>query len=83
MPARWPARSGPSALPSARVSLQLEATSALPVTLPRWPCAPEDSEAHAARRDVYRAWRERELSQMAKGIYGAAAEESAKLADGS
>jgi alkyl sulfatase BDS1-like metallo-beta-lactamase superfamily hydrolase len=45
--------------------------------------APADREAHAARRDVYRARRERELSQMAKGIYGAAAEDSAKLADGS
>jgi alkyl sulfatase BDS1-like metallo-beta-lactamase superfamily hydrolase len=42
--------------------------------------APEDKHAHAARRDVYRARREAELSQMAKGIYGAAAEDSAKVA---
>ncbi|MBI1238142.1 MAG: MBL fold metallo-hydrolase [Alphaproteobacteria bacterium] len=43
--------------------------------------APDDKAVHAARRDVYRARRAAELSLMAKGIYGAAAEDSAAIAD--
>jgi alkyl sulfatase BDS1-like metallo-beta-lactamase superfamily hydrolase len=38
--------------------------------------APDDKGVHAARRDIYRARREGELSLMAKGIFGAAAEDS-------
>jgi alkyl sulfatase BDS1-like metallo-beta-lactamase superfamily hydrolase len=37
---------------------------------------PANKEVHAARRDIYRQRREGELSLMAKGIFGAAAEES-------
>lgn len=41
---------------------------------------PANKEVHAARRDIYRQRREGELSLMAKGIFGAAAEDSdAKL----
>lgn len=41
--------------------------------------APEDRNVHAARRDIYRQRRSEELSQMARGIYGAASEESARI----
>ena len=44
--------------------------------------APYDPDAHAARRDVYRARREGELSQMAKGIFGAAAEKLVEVLGG-
>ncbi|MBI1339426.1 MBL fold metallo-hydrolase [bacterium] len=42
--------------------------------------APDDVGAHEVRRDVYRQRRSQELSQMARGIYGAAAEDSARIA---
>ncbi|CAN5485753.1 hypothetical protein BH24ACT4_BH24ACT4_23980 [soil metagenome] len=43
---------------------------------------PDEAEAHAARRDVYSERRSRELSLMAKGIYGDAARRSkARLAE--
>jgi alkyl sulfatase BDS1-like metallo-beta-lactamase superfamily hydrolase len=41
--------------------------------------APEDREAHAARADIYRRRRKAETSLMAKGIFGAAAAESAAV----
>jgi alkyl sulfatase BDS1-like metallo-beta-lactamase superfamily hydrolase len=44
--------------------------------------APGDKNVHAARRDIYRARREGELSLMAKGIFGAAAEDSDEKCSG-
>lgn len=38
--------------------------------------APDDAEAHGARADIYQERRQRELSLMAKGIYGHAARTS-------
>jgi hypothetical protein len=42
--------------------------------------APDDSGAHAARFEIYKERRKRELSLMAKGIYGHAARESQAIA---
>jgi alkyl sulfatase BDS1-like metallo-beta-lactamase superfamily hydrolase len=42
---------------------------------------PEDRAAHAARADLYRRRRKAEASLMAKGIFGAAARESAAIAE--
>ncbi len=44
--------------------------------------APEDREAHAARAEIYAQRRKRELSTMAKGVYGWAARESRRIASG-
>jgi alkyl sulfatase BDS1-like metallo-beta-lactamase superfamily hydrolase len=44
--------------------------------------APEDAAAHATRERVYGRRREAESSLMARGIYGAAARESARLRGG-
>jgi alkyl sulfatase BDS1-like metallo-beta-lactamase superfamily hydrolase len=44
---------------------------------------PESSAAHAARAQVYERRRKAELSLMAKGVYGAAARESAEAGGGS
>jgi alkyl sulfatase BDS1-like metallo-beta-lactamase superfamily hydrolase len=43
---------------------------------------PSSREAHAARREIYERRRGSELSLMARGIYGWAARESARIADG-
>ena len=43
--------------------------------------APDDRDAHAARAHVYTLRRQSELSLMARGIYGSAAEESEGKAD--
>jgi alkyl sulfatase BDS1-like metallo-beta-lactamase superfamily hydrolase len=43
---------------------------------------PEDRSIHAVRADVYARRRKRELSLMAKGIYGHAARTSAAIAEG-
>jgi alkyl sulfatase BDS1-like metallo-beta-lactamase superfamily hydrolase len=42
---------------------------------------PEDREAHETRADIYRRRRKAETSLMAKGIFGAAAAESAAFVD--
>jgi alkyl sulfatase BDS1-like metallo-beta-lactamase superfamily hydrolase len=42
--------------------------------------APEDRSAHAARADIYKRRRKREASLMAKGIFGHAARQSARIA---
>ncbi len=42
---------------------------------------PGDRHAHAVRAEIYRQRRKSELSLMAKGIYGAASRESARIAD--
>ena len=42
--------------------------------------APEDAAIHAVRAELYQRRRDRELSLMAKGIFGAAARESAERA---
>jgi alkyl sulfatase BDS1-like metallo-beta-lactamase superfamily hydrolase len=43
---------------------------------------PDDRTFHGVRADIYRRRRKRELSLMAKGIYGHAARTSAAIADG-
>jgi alkyl sulfatase BDS1-like metallo-beta-lactamase superfamily hydrolase len=42
---------------------------------------PESREAHAVRAEIYSQRRHEELSLMAKGVYAAAARESAALSD--
>jgi alkyl sulfatase BDS1-like metallo-beta-lactamase superfamily hydrolase len=43
--------------------------------------APEDREIHAARAEIYASRRKQELSLMARGIFGYAAEESKAVAE--
>ncbi len=40
---------------------------------------PESRDAHAARAEIYEQRRKQELSLMARGIYGHAARESARV----
>jgi hypothetical protein len=42
---------------------------------------PDDPQAHGARAEIYTARRRAELSLMARGIYAAAARESAAVAE--